>query len=52
MRRAFDEVTDTYADCLRSTEPELPVELALVEHFATCFPAKGMCSMPGAAPAG
>ncbi|KRE56443.1 class I SAM-dependent methyltransferase [Phycicoccus sp. Soil748] len=35
VRSAYDEVADTYADHFRSTEPELPVELAMVEHFAS-----------------
>lgn len=35
MRAAYDEVADTYADHFRSTEPELPVELAVVAHFAS-----------------
>lgn len=35
VRRAYDEVADTYADRFRSTEPEQPVELAMVEHFAS-----------------
>jgi SAM-dependent methyltransferase len=35
VRRAYDEVADTYADHFRSTEPELPVELAMIEHFAS-----------------
>lgn len=32
---AYDAVADTYADHFRSTEPELPVELAMVAHFAS-----------------
>jgi SAM-dependent methyltransferase len=35
VRRAYDEVADTYADHFRSTEPELAVELSMVEHFAS-----------------
>jgi len=35
VRAAYDEVADTYADHFRSTEPELPVELAVVAHFAS-----------------
>lgn len=35
MRLAYDEVADTYADHFRSAEPELPVDLAMVEHFAS-----------------
>lgn len=34
VRTAYDEVADSYADHFRSTEPELPVELAMIEHFA------------------
>ncbi len=32
---AYDEVANTYADHFRSTEPELPVDLAMVEHFCS-----------------
>ena len=35
MRAAYDEVADTYADHFRGTEPELPVELAMIAHFAS-----------------
>lgn len=35
VRAAYDEVADTYADRFRTTEPELPLELAMVEHFAS-----------------
>ena len=35
MRLAYDEVADTYADHVRATEPELLVELAMVEHFTS-----------------
>ena len=38
MRLAYDEVADTYADHFRSTEPELAVELAMIEHFASLLP--------------
>ncbi len=38
MRLAYDEVADTYADQFRSTEPELPVELAMLEHFVSLLP--------------
>lgn len=38
VRLAYDEVADTYADHFRSTEPELPVELAMIEHFASLLP--------------
>ena len=35
VRAAYDEVADTYADRFRSTEPEQPVDLAMIEHFAS-----------------
>lgn len=35
VRVAYDEVANTYADRFRTTEPELPLELAMVEHFAS-----------------
>lgn len=35
VRLAYDEVADTYADSFRATEPELPVELAMVAHFTS-----------------
>jgi len=35
VRLAYDEVADTYANHFRATEPELPVELAMVEHFTS-----------------
>jgi SAM-dependent methyltransferase len=38
VRSAYDRVADTYADHFRSTEPELPVELAMVAHFASLLP--------------
>lgn len=38
MRLAYDEVADTYADHFLSTEPELPVELAMVAHFVALLP--------------
>ncbi len=38
VRLAYDEVADTYADHFRSTEPELPVDLAMIEHFASLLP--------------
>lgn len=37
MRAAYDEVADSYADHVRSTEPEQPIELAMIEHFATAL---------------
>lgn len=38
MRRAYDTVADAYADAFASTEPELPVDLAMIEHFASLLP--------------
>ncbi len=38
MRWAYDEVADTYADHFRSTEPELPAELGMIDHFAALLP--------------
>ena len=35
VRAAYDEVADTYAARFRTTEPELPLELAMVEHFVS-----------------
>ncbi|KRB77428.1 ubiquinone biosynthesis protein [Nocardioides sp. Root190] len=35
VQTAYDEVADSYADHFRSTEPEQPVELAMVAHFAS-----------------
>jgi len=35
VRTAYDEVADSYADYYRSTEPEQPIELAMIEHFAS-----------------
>ena len=37
---AYDEVADSYADHFRSTEPEQPVELAVVAHFASLLPGR------------
>lgn len=34
VRSAYDAGADEYADAFRSTEPEQPVELAMVNHFA------------------
>lgn len=34
VRSAYDARADEYADAFRSTEPEQPVELAMVNHFA------------------
>lgn len=34
-RLAYDEVADSYADYFQSTEPEQPVELAMIDHFAS-----------------
>lgn len=41
VRIAYDEVADAYADHFRSTEPEAPLELAMVEHFTSLVPAGG-----------
>ena len=38
VRAAYDEVADSYADHYRSTEPEQPIELAMIEHFASLLP--------------
>lgn len=38
VQAAYDEVSDTYADHFRSTEPELPIELAMIEHFISLLP--------------
>lgn len=35
VRAAYDAVADAYADHFRSTEPELPVDIAMVEHFTS-----------------
>ncbi|GGC82248.1 methyltransferase [Tersicoccus solisilvae] len=35
VRRAYDTVADAYADAFASTEPELPVDLAMIEHFVS-----------------
>jgi ubiquinone/menaquinone biosynthesis C-methylase UbiE len=35
VRLAYDEVADSYADYFQSTEPEQPVELAMIDHFAS-----------------
>jgi SAM-dependent methyltransferase len=35
VRAAYDAVADTYADHFRSTEPELPIDVAMVEHFTS-----------------
>ena len=34
VQRCYDEVADTYADHFPSTEPEQPVDLAMIAHFA------------------
>lgn len=39
MRAVYDQVADDYADRFPSTEPEQPVDLALVAHFASLLPA-------------
>lgn len=33
-RSAYDVVADAYADHFRSTEPEQPIDLAMIDHFA------------------
>lgn len=38
VQRAYDEVAKTYADHFRSTEPELPVDLGMIEYFASLLP--------------
>lgn len=38
VKTAYDQVADDYADAFASTEPELPVELAMVEHFVSLLP--------------
>lgn len=35
VRVAYDEVADSYADHFRATEPEEPLELAMIDHFAS-----------------
>jgi ubiquinone/menaquinone biosynthesis C-methylase UbiE len=39
---AYDEVADSYADHFPSTEPEEPVELAMIEHFASLLSGEKM----------
>jgi len=39
VQRVYDEVADLYADTFRATEPELPIDLAMIEHFAAMLPA-------------
>jgi len=38
VQAAYDVVADTYADHFRSTEPEAPLDLAMVEHFVALLP--------------
>ena len=38
VRIAYDEVADSYADHFRSTEPEQPVELAMIRYFTSLVP--------------
>ncbi|NNM48125.1 class I SAM-dependent methyltransferase [Knoellia koreensis] len=38
VRAAYDVVAPTYADHFRSTEAEAPLDLAMVEHFASLLP--------------
>jgi ubiquinone/menaquinone biosynthesis C-methylase UbiE len=35
VQAAYDAVADAYADHFRSTEPELPIDIAMVEHFTS-----------------
>ncbi|CAN5448777.1 class I SAM-dependent methyltransferase [soil metagenome] len=35
MREVDDQVADDYADHFRTTEPEQPIELAMIDHFIT-----------------
>lgn len=37
IRSAYDEVADVYADFFPSTEPEQPVDLAMIEHFVAAL---------------
>lgn len=34
-RATYDVIADVYADFFRSTEPEQPIELAMIEHFTS-----------------
>jgi SAM-dependent methyltransferase len=38
VRVAYDKVADSYADNFRATEPEQPVELAMIQYFASLLP--------------
>ncbi len=38
VRRAYDEVADSYADVFRTTEGEQPIELAMIRHFVQHLP--------------
>ncbi|WP_245631608.1 class I SAM-dependent methyltransferase [Curtobacterium ammoniigenes] len=38
MRGAYDAVADTYADHFRGTEPELPIDIAMIASFASLVP--------------
>jgi len=38
VRAVYDAVADDYADHFRTTEPEQPIELAMVAHFASLLP--------------
>jgi SAM-dependent methyltransferase len=38
VRLAYDEVADSYADHFRSTEPEEPIDLAVIDHFTSLLP--------------
>ena len=35
VRSAYDEVANTYADYFRSTEPEQPIDLGMIDYFAS-----------------
>ena len=39
MAAVYDQVADDYADHFPTTEPEQPVELAMIAHFAALLPA-------------
>jgi ubiquinone/menaquinone biosynthesis C-methylase UbiE len=38
VQAAYDEVADFYADHFPSTDPELPIELAMIDQFANLLP--------------
>jgi len=41
VKAVYDEVASDYADHFPSTEPEQPIELAMVTHFAALLPETG-----------